>query len=77
MSTSPKERFRARAAARSQAEPGLTWTLGCIMLVGMEELAFHERVAGGELQNTYHTHFTLDDGEWELELRKKDTACKS
>jgi hypothetical protein len=69
---SPKEKMRRRAEQRAEREPGLAYSLGICMLVGMEEIAQSERFQGGELCNTYHTHFPMPDGvEWELELRKK------
>lgn len=74
MSPSPaQERLHAAAIAAAEAEPQIALNLGIILLVGMEAINQSERFTGigGEIQNTFHTHFEYGDATWEIMLTKR------
>ena len=47
--------------------------MGYVVLVGMERIKWAETVSGtDDLAHAYVTYFPMpDDGEWELEIRRK------
>ncbi len=66
---------RQRAESFAVREPQLTTSLGLIVLMGMEEIAFMEIIAGDRLLHTYSTHFPMPDGQtWDLKLSKREVS---
>ena len=75
ISKSLKHRHWMKANERAQAEEGLAYTLGLIVLVGMLELEAVRAFTGDGLEHVYKTSFTMDDGhDWELRLTRLEAT---
>ena len=59
-----------RALAKAQQDPAMAIDLGHCLLIGIEEIEFHERLTGENIRNIYHTHFALNGSDWCLQLQR-------